>query len=80
MKKILIYGLGRTGRDLVKFCKKRNMSFTTFDDRDNSDINFEDSLKNCSQRKNSKFVKNVENREISLILPIYLLGSKFGLQ
>ncbi len=49
MKKILIYGLGRTGRDLVKFCKKRNMSFTTFDDRDNSDINFEDSLKNCSE-------------------------------
>ena len=48
MKKILIYGLGRTGRDLVKFCKKRNMSFTTFDDRDNSDINFEGSLRNSS--------------------------------
>ena len=49
MKKILIYGLGKTGKALVKFCKKRNISFTTFDDRDNGDINFEDKLKNCSE-------------------------------
>ena len=49
MKKVLIYGLGKTGTELVKFCKRRRIPFLTFDDKINKNESFCNYLKKCTE-------------------------------
>lgn len=49
MKKVLIYGLGKTGTELVKFCKRRRIPFLTFDDKINKNESFYNYLKKCTE-------------------------------
>ena len=41
MKKILIYGMGKTGKELARFCTKRKIPFSTFDDNSNKPEEFQ---------------------------------------
>lgn len=49
MKKILIYGMGSTGKEVVKFCKKRKIDFFTFDDNKNNEKDFKKILKETKE-------------------------------
>tara|TARA_Y100000588_G_C14238316_1_gene918266 strand:+ start:1127 stop:2389 length:1263 start_codon:yes stop_codon:yes gene_type:complete len=50
-KKVLIYGMGVTGVELRKFCRKKRISYITFDDNSVSKTKYEfkDLLKNCEE-------------------------------
>ena len=50
-KKVLIYGMGVTGVELRKFCRKKSISYITFDDNSVSKTKYEfkDLLKNCEE-------------------------------
>ena len=49
MKKILIYGMGKTGIELARFCKRKSISFLTFDDNINTNKEFIQSLSQCNE-------------------------------
>ena len=83
MKKILIYGLGVTGKDLVKFCKKNSIPFFTFDDFYNDDCQFEKLLNQTSEIVTSpgislrnKNLKKALKRKIKVVSEIEF-ASKF---
>ena len=49
MKKNLIYGMGKTGKELARFCTKRKIPFSTFDDNRNKPEEFQKNLRNCNR-------------------------------
>jgi UDP-N-acetylmuramoylalanine--D-glutamate ligase len=48
MKKILIYGMGKTGIELKKFCKRNSINFCTFDDKTDNQSDFIKLSEKCS--------------------------------
>ena len=47
MKKVLIYGMGKTGIELMRFCKRKSIGYLTFDDNTNTPEQFVLYLSQC---------------------------------
>ena len=67
MKKILIYGMGKTGIELARFCKRKSISFLTFDDNTNTNEEFLQSLSQCNEIITSPGV-GLRNKNIKLAI------------
>ena len=83
MKKILIYGMGKTGIELKKFCKRNSISFCTFDDKTDNQSDFIKLLEKCSYivvspgiGLRNKNLKIAINKKIKIISEIEF-ASKF---
>jgi len=67
MKKILIYGMGKTGKELKKHCKKNSINFCTFDDKTDQQSDFIYYLKKCSEIVVSPGI-GLKNKNLKLAL------------
>ena len=67
-KKILIYGMGKTGKAVKKFCENNKIKYFTFDDNTDKRKRFDKLIKNTSKIIISPGIsKSNENIKLSLI-------------